>query len=160
MIRCARCRVSKEFNEFYKNRSSRTGYDTYCKRCYKVWKAEHYVPSKPRIEYFKQRRNLPHGRYLYTKTQAKVRHKEWNLSEIEYTEAISKPCFYCGGSLPIGGSGIDRLDNMKGYISGNIVPCCATCNNLKNSTLTWQETLVAVRAIQKYRSNNAEKTAA
>lgn len=158
MIRCARCRVVKEDKEFYKNRSSRNGHDAYCKHCYKVWKAEHYVPSKPRAAYFAQRRNQPHGRYLYTKTQAKVRHKEWNLTEAEYTAAISKPCFYCDGPLPVGSSGIDRLDNSKGYISGNIVPCCYTCNTMKNATLTWQETLVAVKAVQKYRSENAEKT--
>lgn len=157
MIKCARCRVVKIDTDFYKNRSSRTGYDTYCKRCYKIWKIEHYVPSKPRVEYFKQRRNQPHGRYLYTKTQAKVRKKEWNLTEEEYTEAISKPCFYCGGPLPVGSSGIDRLDNNRGYISANIVPCCYTCNNMKNSTLTWQETLVAVRAVQNYRRSINEK---
>lgn len=158
MIRCAKCHVAKAPTEFHKNRASRTGCDTYCKRCYKLWKIEHYVPSKPRPEYFKQRRNQPHGRYLYTKIQAKVRKKEWNLTEEEYTAAISKPGFYCGGPLPIGSSGIDRLDNSRGYVSGNIVPCCYTCNNMKNSTLTWQETLVAVRAIQEYRRAHAEET--
>lgn len=155
---CHKCNVMKVETDFHKNRSTKSGLDVYCKRCYKIWKAEHFVPSKPRVEYSKQRRNSPHGRYVYTKNQAKIRHKEWSLSEQEYTETISKSCFYCGGDLPIGGSGVDRQDNSKGYISGNIVPCCASCNSIKGSTLTWQETLIAVRAIQKYRSDN-EKAA-
>lgn len=32
-------------------------------------------------------------------------------------------------------SGIDRLDNTKGYIDGNCIPCCGKCNIMKgNST--------------------------
>jgi hypothetical protein len=155
--RCGCCKLDKDLTDFHKNRSGKFGVDVYCKRCYKVWKAEHFVESKPRIEYAKQQRNSPHGRYVYTRNQAKVRKKEWDLAETEYRDAISKPCFYCSGPLPIGGSGIDRLDNTKGYVSGNIVPCCYTCNNLKNSTLTWQETLVAVKAIKEYRKCNEKE---
>lgn len=32
--------------------------------------------------------------------------KEWDLTEDEYTRAISQPCFYCGGLLPTGSVGI------------------------------------------------------
>ena len=160
MKTCSCCKVAKNESEFYKNRTTKSGYEWYCKRCYKVWKTEHFVSSKPRVAYSERYRSNPHGRYLYTKSQAKVRHKEWDLSETEYVEAISKPCFYCGGPLPVGGSGLDRMDNNKGYVSGNIVPCCFTCNNLKGSTLTWQETLVAIRAIQKYRKETYEKSPA
>ena len=28
-------------------------------------------------------------------------------------------------------NGIDRVDSSKGYIPGNVVPCCATCNRMK-----------------------------
>jgi hypothetical protein len=30
-------------------------------------------------------------------------------------------------------NGIDRVDNDKGYISDNCVPCCWKCNNMKNT---------------------------
>ena len=28
-------------------------------------------------------------------------------------------------------TGVDRFDNTKGYIHGNCVPCCQTCNRSK-----------------------------
>jgi hypothetical protein len=30
-------------------------------------------------------------------------------------------------------NGIDRVDNEKGYLVENCVPCCFTCNSLKKS---------------------------
>jgi len=30
------------------------------------------------------------------------------------------------------GFGIDRIDNSKGYIEGNMVPCCKICNWMKS----------------------------
>lgn len=41
----------------------------------------------------------------------------------------NKRCFYCGD--PINRIGLDRYDNSKGYIKGNIVACCTTCNRMK-----------------------------
>ena len=41
-------------------------------------------------------------------------------------------CFYCYGQLPMLGSGLDRLDNSKGYVSGNCVPCCKMHNKMKH----------------------------
>ena len=31
-------------------------------------------------------------------------------------------------------NGVDRYDNSKGYIEGNMVPCCTTCNRAKMAT--------------------------
>lgn len=45
-----------------------------------------------------------------------------------------KKCFYCDlqGTMmaPIG---IDRLDSERGYVVGNVVSCCSTCNYMKNT---------------------------
>jgi hypothetical protein len=34
---------------------------------------------------------------------------------------------------------LDRKDNSKGYITGNIVPCCWRCNDGKGSRFTYDE---------------------
>lgn len=51
-------------------------------------------------------------------------------------------CYYCGKKprnkkndqtfkVDFFANGIDRKDNTKGYIKGNCVPCCTTCNKMK-----------------------------
>jgi hypothetical protein len=68
----------------------------------------------------------------------KITGERFNLSNEEIADMCSKDCFYCGlgPSNSIRGfiyNGIDRIDSSKGYINGNVVPCCAHCNRAKNS---------------------------
>jgi len=42
-------------------------------------------------------------------------------------EQISKGCTYCG-EKNIAALGLDRVDNTKGHVKSNVVPCCTTCN--------------------------------
>ena len=63
-------------------------------------------------------------------------------------------CSYCGGPLGLKGVGIDRRDSNKGYIKGNVVACCGTCNNLKGTYLSQQETLLVIDLLKKIRNNN------
>lgn len=77
---------------------------------------------------------------------AEKRGYDFNLSEDEFKLIISKNCFYCGSGHsnsfeskarlyqpngPFSYNGIDRLENEKGYIKGNCVPCCKDCNKMK-----------------------------
>lgn len=59
-------------------------------------------------------------------------------------------CHSCG-IRPPNGCGIDRLNSLLGYIKGNYVPCCYTCNMMKN--LNSQEvftTLCCMIALRNY----------
>jgi hypothetical protein len=67
---------------------------------------------------------------------------EWGLTEDEFIELVRAPCFYCGRggiAAPVSLSsmvepgGVDRFDNSLGYVPGNCVPCCQTCNTAKSS---------------------------
>ena len=75
---------------------------------------------------------------------AKVRNINFELSFEDTFNIAANPCFYCGeketreikragGSIKV--TGIDRVDNTKGYILNNCVPCCKKCN-LKKSDIT------------------------
>lgn len=45
---------------------------------------------------------------------------------------MKSDCTYCGEkSAGTRVNGIDRVDNAKGYIRSNCVPCCSTCNRMK-----------------------------
>jgi hypothetical protein len=60
---------------------------------------------------------------------AKNRNIECSLEIDDVKELWQKPCVYCGS--PIKTIGIDRIDNSKGYVKGNIASCCQLCNWMK-----------------------------
>lgn len=85
----------------------------------------------------------PEGRYSHTKSRAKKYGKEFAITLEQFTETNSKPCYYCNDKYRANeqtGSGLDRLDNSKGYVPGNIVSCCGHCNYLKSDCYSPSET--------------------
>jgi hypothetical protein len=104
------------------------------------------IVRKPRMSDVE--RGLSHVRGML-RFRAKRQGLECTLSD-ELINVLSKrPCFYCGHEptsqkyiremrnrensyIPIGAySGIDRVDNSKGYTPVNSVPCCWECNRMK-----------------------------
>ena len=69
-------------------------------------------------------------RRLYI-ASAKKRNIVFDIIEEEFTKLINDDCFYCGQSAIPKRNGIDRVDNTKGYVLENLVPCCFKCNQLK-----------------------------
>lgn len=69
----------------------------------------------------------------YIKQKAVDRNKKWTLSAVEAYHLITGTCKYCGfkPDWPNNRVGIDRVNNDLGYVSGNCVPCCFTCNSAK-----------------------------
>lgn len=93
--------------------------------------------SKPRGEAAKNRALL-----IY-RSSAAHRGLQWRLSAAYALRLFSQNCHYCGAppsnviktKQGKGGfiySGIDRLDATRGYIAGNVVPCCRVCNVAKH----------------------------
>lgn len=83
----------------------------------------------------------------WKKSTVKRGYKNWKdysarhevaICEDEYTGLLRSDCVYCGLKAA---NGIDRVDNAKGYITGNCAACCGTCNKLKwtQSTLVFFE---------------------
>ena len=76
------------------------------------------------------------------KAGAKNRNLSFELEFDELIEICGQNCYYCD-KLPSMNmklkfssftyNGIDRVDNSKGYIKTNCVPCCHNCNFLKKS---------------------------
>lgn len=75
---------------------------------------------------------------------AKARSLPFELSFDDFVELTKGDCFYCGaephrsyrGNRTSGRytyNGIDRCDNALGYIKGNVVSCCFTCNSAKHT---------------------------
>lgn len=71
---------------------------------------------------------------------AEKRGVEFDLSRDEFLELIQQNCYLCGAppcnlrrgkNKSLKYNGIDRVDNSKGYVSGNVMPCCWKCNQVK-----------------------------
>ena len=66
------------------------------------------------------------------KTSARQRGVALHLTKEDNERICTSKCHYCG-DYPVDHNGIDRVDNNKGYIIGNVVPCCTFCNMAKRA---------------------------
>lgn len=91
-------------------------------------------PNENDKQLFKFSQSALFSRFL---GDAKKKNKAVEITESMYQNIIGQPCNYCKNTCylqnNIGARGIDRIDSMYGYIPGNIVPCCSTCNYMKSN---------------------------
>lgn len=91
---------------------------------------------------------------------AKRRGLSFELSKEFAKQIMSMDCYYCGvspsnksfGQRRKGEyvySGIDRVDNTKGYIESNVVPCCGQCNKSKGK-LEYKEFISWIKRITEF----------
>lgn len=71
-------------------------------------------------------------RWSYYRTNARRAGCVFELPFALFSDLITDYCFYCGtASAPV--HGLDKVDRTKGYIAGNVVTSCWTCNELKGT---------------------------
>lgn len=73
------------------------------------------------------------GKYAFYKHSSKKRGLAFEVSLKDFGKITKLPCTYCG-IMPNPFNGVDRKDNMKGYITENCVPCCKKCNFMKGNS--------------------------
>ena len=71
------------------------------------------------------------AKYLSYKGGALRRGLGFLISEEAFSAFWQQPCVYCGAEILT--VGLDRVDSDRGYIEGNIVPCCTACNYSKRT---------------------------
>lgn len=75
--------------------------------------------------------------YSNVRSNARIRGIEFTLSKSDVSYLSAQPCHYCGmvggnkSERTLNYNGLDRLDSSFGYVLGNVVTCCGTCNLAK-----------------------------
>lgn len=97
------------------------------------------------------------------KEGAKNRNLDWALTDEEFFALTKSNCHYCDDPplnisksksqyLPdFQYSGIDRVDNTKGYMPGNVVASCRICNAMKEK-LSQEEFLNHIAKITRFQT--------
>jgi hypothetical protein len=99
----------------------------------------------------KERDSRPSSRFSSLRVGSRKRGTTVEFTLAEYTELISRPCFYCEGPLAPTGGGLDRKDNDKPYTLENSVPACAFCNELKGRNLFFEEAVMLGPVVKQLR---------
>jgi len=105
--------------------------------------------------------------FLHCKHSAKRRDLSFELTKEDFSFLTKMNCHYCGiipaqikykkkGNGVYIYNGLDRVDNNKGYILGNVVPCCGICNSMKRvmTTSEFREHLLRIIKYKGWRTNN------
>jgi hypothetical protein len=96
------------------------------------------------------------------RTKASLRGYAWELTDEDFDRLTSSRCSYCGcvpsnvrsAGKGVGDfvySGIDRVDNTKGYTPANTASCCKACNTAKSAMSlaefeAWLDRIASFRA--------------
>jgi hypothetical protein len=76
------------------------------------------------------------------RVHAKKRKIHFGVSFETFQDLVMLDCWYCGGPPTSTWSkasrapmfnGVDRVDNKRGYVKDNLVPCCGPCNRAKHT---------------------------
>jgi hypothetical protein len=118
--------------------------------------------AKARERYYanKEYHRINAAKYRFTtefkfssgKSAAHRRGLEWGIDLKTFEKLINEPCYYCNSSLRANrGVSLDRINNAKGYIISNVLPCCGPCNKIRGNNLTVEEMKLAMNAVKSSR---------
>ena len=126
-----------------------------CSRlCYRRQPRVRKLYNKRTNEYQKRHSREPIRRYKKLAHKCKHRNIELSITQEENFDLISKSCHYCDIVTNETGCGLDRIDSNIGYTLLNVVPCCGSCNQIKNVHLTKIEMEIAMKAVLAYRNKD------
>lgn len=94
------------------------------------WRLKHPENAK---KLSKRRKTDPKCDYSVYAWRANRDGYDFELPYEKFEKMVNEKCYYCSMEKKTILLGIDRLDNSLGYVEGNIVTCCKTCNMMKNT---------------------------
>lgn len=158
---CTRCHIYR--SDFSRAPHHADGLASHCKKCKREYsnKLNATQARKARLKVYSIRQDVKikaklYGQTMRAKASKNKAHRTTskysafiryanrtgryvNIDKSTYVLLTSSPCYYCGGTLPQTGCGLDRKDNDLDYTVDNVLPCCTICNSVRNRFFSVQE---------------------
>jgi len=165
---CFRCKTEKplDADNFFRSKTERSGFGYECKPCgsarkvgrrsKQAWATLASEKKAAQAEYNRRYAKSDMGRaFFLRKSYCKI--DACDLSRIEVYDIIMQPCTYCGTTEI--GRGLDRIDNSKPHIKGNVLPACEPCNKARSYFFTVEEMMRIGAVIAEIRAERASRGA-
>lgn len=102
-----------------------------------------YLATQHKTKRIRDGEATAHSLYCTYRANARRRSRQFELPFESFYSICQKDCHYCGrpphrtarrgnAATPFIYNGVDRVDSTMGYVPGNCVPCCKSCNVAKN----------------------------
>jgi len=117
-----------------------------CEKCYSTMRAVEDKRQRDPRNFSSEKKTNPMKHFREYNMSAAKRNLQFELDLDTFTEIVNKPCHYCNTYNEFEVIGIDRIDSFKGYVKGNVLPCCMICNFMKQQ-LTMREFSVHIEKI-------------
>jgi hypothetical protein len=125
----------------------------YCRTCYPRLRRVANPRQKGRDRYWKLRK-------AYRKSDRQKGFKERVISTTKLRLMVQEPCTYCGTIE--NNRGLDRIDNSRGHVEGNVAVACPLCNVARQNYFSFEDVRdhlgPAIRKIRALRKLTLEKT--
>jgi hypothetical protein len=175
---CSKCKITKVLSDFYNHNTTKDGKTHHCKACMTTYRKKNVEKQRLYMqnlratdnERVKEMRNKSYRKTdpaIKVVAQARGRAKRKN---IEFNLEVSKiyvptVCPYLKVPFIIGKKGnyeytysIDRIDNSKGYIQGNVELITKKANLMKNSATKKELINFAIEVILRNKDNDIVRT--
>lgn len=134
---CAACKVLKDLTEFPPDRRARDGRQSRCRHCINAWMREHY------------RKDVVAGMLRRARVRAAQTGLEFDLEPSDL-QPLPELCPVFGHPLRVSAGpqdpwahSLDRIDNTRGYVRGNVAVISYKANRLKNDGTSEEHQAVA-----------------
>ena len=146
---CKKCNTIKDDSCFHKNKNTKDKLSEYCIKCKKeydeVYRQTDKIQQLYNSEKYKRKKlKYKHENYIKIKLStarltARSRKIEFSITEDDFSE-LPEYCpllnvkldYVYGNGRNLNAASIDRIDNSKGYIAGNVWIISLLANTMKN----------------------------
>lgn len=145
--KCSDCSIVFDLNSnnFHRSKSRKFGFEYKCKKCEKIRSKTKTINRRGTGRFKKLTQEKKNKKYEISKKYYKTKNGRARITASAYkkfdknnhldnnitwdfilNEIMDMECYYCG--VRNGILGCDRIDNNKGHLMDNVVPCCSLCN--------------------------------